>query len=40
MIVRRASSLRVASLALVSLIVICIGSGLSEVFGGYGVMWH
>jgi hypothetical protein len=37
-IVRRASALRVASLALVALIVVCIASGLFEVFIGYGVI--
>ncbi len=39
MIVRRAPALRVASLALVGLIIVCIASGLFEVFMGYGVMW-
>lgn len=39
-IVRRASTLRVASLALVVLIAICIASGVVEVFGGYGVIWR
>ena len=39
-IVRRASTLRVASLALVVLIAVCIASGLVEVFGGYGVIWR
>jgi hypothetical protein len=39
-IVRRASTLRVASLALVVLIGICIASGVVEVFGGYGVIWR
>jgi hypothetical protein len=37
-IVRRASALRAASLALVVLIVVCIASGLFEVFIGYGVI--
>jgi hypothetical protein len=37
MIIRRAPSLRLASMILLSLIVICVGSGLLEVFGGYGV---
>ena len=39
-IVRRAPTLRVASLALVVLIGVCIASGLVEVFGGYGVIWR
>jgi hypothetical protein len=39
-IVRRAPSLRAASLTLLALVVICVGSGLVEVFGGYGVLWH
>ncbi|HET9779424.1 MAG TPA: molybdopterin-dependent oxidoreductase [Propionibacteriaceae bacterium] len=39
-IVRRASALRLASLALVALIAVCIASGLVEVFGGYGVLWR
>jgi Oxidoreductase molybdopterin binding domain len=39
-IVRRAPALRLASLALVGLIALCIISGLLEVFGGYGVMWR
>jgi hypothetical protein len=39
MIVRRAPALRVASLALLGLIIVCIASGLFEVFMGYGVMW-
>jgi Oxidoreductase molybdopterin binding domain len=39
-IVRRAPALRLASLALVALIAICIISGLVEVFGGYGVIWR
>ncbi|HKX13720.1 MAG TPA: molybdopterin-dependent oxidoreductase, partial [Propionibacteriaceae bacterium] len=39
-IVRRALVLRAASLALVVLIVICIASGLVEVFLGYGVFWR
>jgi Oxidoreductase molybdopterin binding domain len=39
-IVRRAPALRLASLALVALIAVCIISGLVEVFGGYGVMWR
>jgi Oxidoreductase molybdopterin binding domain len=39
-IVRRAPTLRVASLALVVLIAVCIASGLVEVFGGYGVIWR
>src|SRR5215204_3230429 len=34
-IVRRAATLRLASLALVVLIGVCIASGLVEVFGGY-----
>lgn len=38
-IMRRAPALRIASLALVVLIIICIASGLFEVFVGYGVMW-
>ena len=38
-IVRRAPALRLASIALVALIVVCISSGLVEVFGGYGVLW-
>ena len=39
-IVRRAPALRLASLALVALIVVCIASGIVEVFGGYGVLWR
>jgi hypothetical protein len=39
-IVRRAPALRVASLALVVLIAVCIASGLFEVFIGYGVLWR
>jgi hypothetical protein len=39
-IVRRARTLRVASLALVVLIAVCIAAGLVEVFGGYGVIWR
>ena len=39
-IVRRAPALRLASLALVGLIAVCIISGLIEVFGGYGLMWR
>jgi hypothetical protein len=39
-IVRRAPALRLASLALVALIAVCISSGLVEVFGGYGVLWR
>jgi Oxidoreductase molybdopterin binding domain len=39
-IVRRAPMLRAASLVLVVLIVICIASGLIEVFLGYGVLWR
>jgi Oxidoreductase molybdopterin binding domain len=39
-IVRRAPALRLASIALVALIAICIASGLVEVFGGYGVLWR
>jgi Oxidoreductase molybdopterin binding domain len=39
-IVRRAPVLRTASLSLVVLIVICIASGLIEVFLGYGVLWR
>jgi hypothetical protein len=39
-IVRRAATLRLASLALVVLIGVCIASGLVEVFGGYGVIWR
>ncbi len=39
-IARRAPSLRIASLILLSLIAICVGSGLVEVFGGYGVWWY
>ena len=39
-IVRRAPTLRVRSLALVVLIAVCIASGLVEVFGGYGVIWR
>jgi hypothetical protein len=39
-IARRAPTLRVASLALVVLIAVCIASGLVEVFGGYGVIWQ
>ena len=37
-IVRRAPALRVASLALVVLIIVCITSGMFEVFVGYGVI--
>jgi hypothetical protein len=40
MIIRRAPSLRLASVILLSLIVICVGSGLLEVFAGYGVWWY
>ena len=40
MIVRRAAALRVASLALVVLIAVCVTSGLFEVFIGYGVLWR
>jgi hypothetical protein len=40
MIIRRAPSLRLASMTLLSLIVICVGTGLLEVFGGYGVWWY
>jgi Oxidoreductase molybdopterin binding domain len=39
-IVRRAPLLRASSLALVLLIVVCIASGLVEVFRGYGVLWR
>jgi hypothetical protein len=39
-IVRRAPALRLASMALVALIVVCITSGLVEVFVGYGVLWR
>jgi hypothetical protein len=39
-IVRRASALRLASVALVALIAVCITSGLVEVFLGYGLMWR
>jgi hypothetical protein len=39
-IVRRVRAVRVASLALVVLIAVCIASGLVEVFGGYGVIWR
>jgi hypothetical protein len=39
-IVHRAPALRLASLALVALIVVCIASGIVEVFGGYGVLWR
>ena len=39
-IVRRASALRMASLALVALITVCITSGLVEVFIGYGMRWR
>ena len=39
-IVRRAPDRRLASVALVALIAVCIISGLIEVFGGYGVMWR
>jgi DMSO/TMAO reductase YedYZ molybdopterin-dependent catalytic subunit len=39
-IIRRAPALRVASLALVGLIAVCIASGLFEVFIGYGVLWR
>jgi len=39
-IIRRAPSIRAASLILLTLVVICVGSGLVEVFGGYGVLWH
>jgi hypothetical protein len=38
-IVRRAPALRIASLTLVVLIIVCIASGMFEVFVGYGVMW-
>jgi DMSO/TMAO reductase YedYZ molybdopterin-dependent catalytic subunit len=40
MIIRRAAALRVASLALLALISICIASGLIEVFAGYAVWWN
>ena len=39
-IIRRAPTLRVASLALVVLMAVCIASGVVEVFGGYGVIWR
>ena len=39
-IVRRAPALRLASLALIGLISVCIVSGLFEVFIGYGVLWR
>ena len=39
-IIRHAPLLRAASLALVLLIVVCIASGLVEVFSGYGVLWR
>jgi hypothetical protein len=39
-IVRRAPALRLASLALVGLIAVCIVSGLIEVFIGYGALWR
>jgi Oxidoreductase molybdopterin binding domain len=39
-IIRRAPLMRAASLSLVLLIVVCIASGLVEVFGGYGVLWR
>lgn len=39
-IVRRATALRVASVALIVLITVCITSGLVEVFMGYGVLWR
>jgi hypothetical protein len=39
-IVRRAPALRVASLALVVRVAVCIISGFVEVFGGYGVIWR
>jgi DMSO/TMAO reductase YedYZ molybdopterin-dependent catalytic subunit len=39
-IVRRAPALRLASLALLALIAVCITSGLVEVFGGYGLLWR
>jgi hypothetical protein len=39
-IVRRAPAIRAVSLILVALVLICIGSGLVEVFGGYGVLWR
>ena len=39
-IVRRASDIRATSLILLVLIVICVTSGLVEVFLGYGVWWR
>jgi hypothetical protein len=39
-IVRRAPVLRAASLTLLGLIMICVVSGLVEVFAGYGVLWR
>jgi hypothetical protein len=39
-IVRRAPAIRVASVTLLALIVTCVGSGLVQVFGGYGVLWR
>ena len=39
-IVRRAPTMQPASLTLLAMIVICVGSGLVEVFGGYGVRWR
>jgi hypothetical protein len=39
-IVRRAPTLRIASLALIVLMAACIASGLVEVFVGYGVIWR
>jgi hypothetical protein len=39
-IVRRAPALRAASLTLLGLIMICVVSGLVEVFVGYGVLWR
>jgi DMSO/TMAO reductase YedYZ molybdopterin-dependent catalytic subunit len=39
-IVRRAPVVRVASLALIALIAVCIASGLFEVFIGYTVLWR
>jgi len=39
-IIRRAPTLRVASLALVVLMAVCIAAGVVEVFGGYRVIWR
>jgi len=39
-IARRAPAIRATSVILIALVVVCVGSGLVEVFGGYGVLWY